>query len=98
MRLLSELLVGMNLKRWRYYSLFNPAWRPCRDPDPGGRWDQEGIAKFRGRLWTLDLGKSGSIISRSLQGKGVLGDGWILTLIITILVLLGHGGGRKFCL
>lgn len=50
------------------------------------------MPKFRGHYWTLDMGMSGSIISGLLQEKGVLGDTWILTLIVTMFVLLGHHG------
>lgn len=44
------------------------------DPDTGGREEQEGMRIVRDRLWTLDLGKSGPVIPRPLQGMEVLGD------------------------
>lgn len=47
------------------------------DPDTGGREEQEGMRIVRDRLWTLDLGKSGPVIPRPLQGMEVLGDTWV---------------------
>lgn len=89
--------MDMNLKEWRCYSFFNPAQRAWIDPDTGSRGDQDDMAKIRGLLWALDLGKSGLIISGSLQSKEVLGDTWILSLIITIFVFLGLSGLRNLC-
>ena len=66
--------VDVNLKRWRYYSLFNRALIAHIGPDTGGIWDEKGMVKVRGHLRTLDLGKSESVISGSPQGKKVLWD------------------------